>query len=330
MGNSNKRQMSIRRLMGATMLALAALAGETAWAQNDGVITVKTGRAGRALVERWIEAYREVHPETRIELVDGKAAGADLVLGQRTQETERMTYVGRYALLPVTSAANPLREELERRAWSAKDLGRLFFAEEDEEEEDGAPGVAKGRKERLAGRLTVYSGTRGGGWTATVARHFGREAEELRGRKIGGDDVFLLQALADDPTGVAYSSLSCLYDPVSRHLRGEVVVLPLQARTDESDGGLAPSSPKGKGLREALLSGSLDEAIEVLEGGRFDAVPVERLGFSYRTFDRDIDQFLEWVLNDGQRYLPEQGFLRLEGKDVEQQISLLAVEGGRK
>lgn len=295
-----------RRWILAVALAAATGSASALTAQNDGVITVRTSKASRPLVERWIAAYSEVHPDTKIELVTGKGVEADLVLTNHKTDNQdgHVTYVGRYALLPVTSAENPLKEDIERRVWSAKDLKKLFFVNEEEEDFEDI----KTRKEKLGEKLTVYTGTHSKGWTPVVAAHFGRTTEELKGQKVAGDDVFLLQALADNPEGVAFAAVPCLYDRTSRHLRTELALLPLGVKREQS---------------EVLREGTLDEVLQVLEGGTFDAIPTEQVGFIYKTFDRDIDHFLAWVLSDGQQYLAEQGFLRLEEGVVRQELVAL-------
>ena len=62
---------------------------------------------------------------------------------------------------------------------------------------------------------------------------------------------------------------------------------------------------------EALQSGNLDETLNLIESEDIDLIPVEEIGFAYATTDADIDQFLQWVVGDGQQYNHEAGFLRL-------------------
>lgn len=276
-------------------------------AQNDGVITVKTSKVGRALVEKWVEAYRTVHPEVQIEVVSGKAKNADLTLVNAPVEGENVTWVGRYALLPVTASTNPLKEDIEKKTWSAKDLKRLFFVDEelDDEEIDGA----KSKKEKLADKLTVYTGSHSTSWTPALAAYFGHTKDEVKGNKVAGDDFYLLSAIQEEPTAVTFSSLTFLYDLQSRIIREDITLLPLNIKKEQE---------------AALESGNLDEAIKVLESQKIDAIPVENIGFVYVSFDKDIDLFLEWVLAEGQQYNHQEGFLQLAEKDVKQQIKLLA------
>ena len=79
---------------------LAGITATAGTAQNDGVITVRTSRAAKALVQKWVDAYKSVRPDVRIEIVSGKTKDADLTLTSSKAEGEPVTFVGRYALLP--------------------------------------------------------------------------------------------------------------------------------------------------------------------------------------------------------------------------------------
>ena len=286
-------------------ISLSVASASAVTAQNDGVITVKTSKAGRALLETWVEAYEKVHPEVHIEVVSGKVKDADLTLTNTLTEGGDVTVVGRYALLPVTSVQNPLKEDIERKAWSAKDLKRLFFVDEelDDEEIDGT----KNKKEKLADKLTVYTGSHSTSWTPALAAYFGHTKDDVKGNKVAGDDFYLLSAIEEEPASVTFSSLTFLYDLSSRNIRKDIALLPLNVKKEQG---------------EAL--NNLDSALEILEHQHFDTIPVGQIGFTYEKFDRDIDQFLEWVLGEGQQYNHQQGFLQLAEKDVKQQIKLLA------
>lgn len=285
--------------------ALATLSAVAATGQNDGIITVKTNKVARPLVEQWANAYKAIHPNVEFEFVSAKAKDADLTLTNIQTDEANVTYVGRYALLPVTSAANPLKADIERKTWSAKDLKRLFFI--DEELDDDLDGASKSRKEKLADKLTVFTGSHSMSWTPALAAYFGYTKDDVKGNKVAGDDIYLLNAIEEEPASVTFSSLSFLYNLQSRDIRTDITLLPLNVKKDQG---------------EAFAN--LDAVIDVLEHQRIDAIPVEPIGFTYQKADSDIEQFLAWVLSEGQAYNHAQGFLQLDEKDAKQQKKLLA------
>ena len=285
--------------------ALAAISAIAATGQNDGIITVKTSKVARPLVEQWAQAYKAIRPDVEIEIVSAKVKDADLTRTNIQTEGSNVTYVGRYALLPVTSAANPLKDDIERRTWSAKDLKRLFFF--DEELDDDLDGASKSRKEKLADKLTVFTGSHSMSWTPALAAHFGYTKDDVKGNKVAGDDIYLLNAIEAQPASVTFSSLSFLYNLQSRDIRTDIALLPLNVKKDQGE-----------------AFGNLDAVIDVLEHQRIDAIPVEPIGFTYQQADSDIEQFPAWILSDGQAYNHAQGFLQLDEKDAKQQKKLLA------
>ena len=297
--------MDIKAFLIAAFAAVA-LNVSAATSQNDGVITVKVNKASKVLVEKWIEAYKAVNPAVEISVVSGKNADADLTLVSSHQEGVNVTYVGRYALLPVTSAKNPLLDDIQRKEWKSKDIKSLFFTAEDLDEEYVEE--VEGKHNKLKDKLTVYSGSSKASLSGIFASHFGRTSDDLRGNRIAGDDLYLLSAIDEDKASVTFNALSNLYDLASRTLRNDLVLLPLGVKASQ---------------REALRSGNLDETIELIENENIDLIPVEEIGFTYNNFDADIDQFLQWIVSTGQQYNHEAGFLRLTDKEVESQLRLL-------
>lgn len=289
------------------VFAAVALSVSAATSQNDGVITIKVNKASKTLVEKWIEAYKTVNPTVEIAVVSGKNVDADLTLVSSHQTGVNVTYVGRYALLPVTSAKNPLLEDIQRKEWKSKDIKRLFFTAEDLDEEYEEEMESKHNK--LKDKLTVYSGSGKASLSGIFASHFGRTTDDLRGNRIAGDDLYLLSAIEEDRASVTFNALSNLYDLSSRTLHSDLVLLPLGVKKTQS---------------EVLRSGNLDETLQLIESEDIDLIPVEDIGFTYSAFDRDIDQFLQWIVSTGQQYNHEAGFLRLTDKEVESQLSILA------
>ena len=172
--------MKMKAIIAAIAVAVT-LTASAATAQNDGVITVKVNKASKALVEKWLEGYKAVNPDVQIALVSGKNADADLTLVNQHQEGVNVTYVGRYALLPVTSTENPLLNDIQKKEWKSKDIKNLFFTAEDLDEEYEEE--VEGKHNKLKDKLTVYSGSSKTSLSDIFASHFGRTIDDLRGRQ---------------------------------------------------------------------------------------------------------------------------------------------------
>ncbi|MGM9776976.1 MAG: hypothetical protein ACI3ZD_01375, partial [Prevotella sp.] len=136
----------------------------------------------------------------------------------------------------------------------------------------------------------------------------GFKPSALKGKRIAGDDIFLLNAIEKNKQSVTFNSLSYIFNTSDRRLKPHIALLPLDFKKDQ---------------KEALLSGNLDKTLDELERQIPDLVVVDAVAFSYNTFNTDIDNFLQWVLSDGQGYNHKAGFLRLAEK--EQKAALLAI-----
>lgn len=275
--------------------AIIALAAQIAAAQQ---FTIKTTKVSLPLVEQWIKAYTAIHPEVSIATTND-ASKATLCVMCSNSEQPGMTSVGRLAVLPVTTTENPLIDDLQKKGLGVKDLKRLFF-DVDNLADDEEEYISK-KSQRLREQLTVYSGSIATSVSAAFAEHFGLQRGDIRGKKIAGDDLYLLSAIAEDKSGITFNSLAYLFDLNSRHLKQGLVILPLDIKKEQAT---------------ALLSGSLDDAIGILETQSVGLIPIENVGLAYTGSDAAVRQFLAWVTTEGQAYNHQNGFLTADNHDT--------------
>lgn len=291
-------------------LGTTAFAGEepTQAEAQQSTITVKTSKASKALVEAWAQAYMQTHKDIKIEVTSKQSADADLTYINNKVESQNVTYVGRYAILPVTSTENPLFSELQKKEWTKSDLKKLYFSslDEDLDEDDEAN---SGKAGKLREKLTVYSGANASSVAGVFAEYFGFQTSELRGNKISGDDLYLLNAINEDKQSITFNNIAYLYDADSRKLKENISILPLKLKAE---------------IEETLQSGNLDAALQVLEQQQTDIIPVENFGFAYTQLNPKAELFLEWIVSDGQQYNNQKGFLKLTEGERENQLRVLA------
>ena len=221
-----KARFTLKQLLVATLLIAASTSLRASDTPSE-VITVSTAKACSGLVETWIKKYTEQHPEVQIRVVNDGKGEADLTLMQGSTEADKeaegnVAYVGRYALLPVTTTGNPLYEQINRRRFDKKELKRLFF------QNDVVQEVEEGKKkDALRDGLTVYSTMGRTSGAQAFASHFGYRPSQIRGKRIAGDDIHLLTAIGKDRTGITFNTTAYLFDLQSRKLKPELSVLPL-------------------------------------------------------------------------------------------------------
>lgn len=262
------------------------------------VIHVNSARFASPLVERWATEYERTNPRIEIAVTTNPSTGQEgfdlYFVGPASEKEENVNqnviYTGRYALLPVANESNPLLNELGRKGLNSKKLEELFF--------DAALADrysdSENKKEQ---EVTIYSGNNADSFAPVFAAHFGYSAADIRGRKISGNDIFLVNAVQKDNSSATFNSLGYLFDIETRVLKEGLALLPLDLKKDQ---------------QEVLRSANVDQTIALLEKENIPLIPVEHIGFAYQSDNASAKRFLNWVLEEGQKYNREFGFLKTE------------------
>jgi len=276
-------------------------------AVNETVIISGT-RFTYPLIEKWIAEYAKINPGLTIKLAKttetSDASDLSIIAHQpatdELKEGQAVVYTGRYGLLPVTNSKNPVLAT-NKKGLSKKDIDKLFFEVANYDEE---PVVEKPKF-----RATIYARDNKASASTTLAQYFGHVSSEIRGKKVLGDDIYLLSAISKDSVGITFNNLGYLFDLQSRKLKEGIALLPLDLKKDAKN----------------IALGNLDEVISILEKTRVESIPVEKIGFIYSQRDtrKEVADFLKWVLADGQQFNHGKGFLNLDKQELAEQTNHL-------
>jgi len=289
------------------LIALFFLSALSANAQET--ITVSGTKFTYPLVEKWIAEYSKVNPAVKIKVVQklnsGQAADLNVIAHQPTKDdvkdNQDIIYAGRFALLPAANQNNKVFASFPKKGLSKKEIEKLFFEVVNYDDE------AKVEQSKFT--ATIYSRENQACSSIALAGYFGHVSSEIRGKKVTGDDIYLLSAIKKDSIGLTYNNLGYLFDVNSRKLKDGLSLLPLDLKRDAKD----------------LLTGDLDNVIATLEKNKVETVPVEKFGFifSQRNERKEVSDFLRWVLADGQKFNHEEGFLNLDKEVLAEQTNRL-------
>ena len=267
---------------------------------TNNVRTIKSPRFARPLVEKWIEEYAKIEPGVTFQIAKGQG-DIDLTVTVDNQNTNtenfcHLLYIGETAVLPITARSSEAARLLEGKHLNAKKLKQLFFLDDGFDDEV---------KNKAFEHITVYSGSNATSVASSFAHNFGEESSNFRGRRIAGDDLFLNTAVAKDPLGVTFNTLSNIYDLQSRHLKSDLSLVGLDLKKDVANS----------------FNGTLDDVLTVLENGRPAEVTIEKVGVTFNSTDEVVSRFLQWVLQYGTQYNHQYGLLNLDQKVAETQIN---------
>ncbi len=276
------------------LLLIALIATAHLHAQkNTSEIYIKGSRFTTPLVQKWINEYEKQNPGVKIVWADKNADDSSVDLSVLTyndslQVGRQVTYVGRYALLPIAGRNSSSLTELSKKNLNKRKLKELFFREDIYADDQ--------KDSKTANKLTVYSGNGKSSATITFAAYFGHKIADIKGRKISGDDQFLVNAVEKDQTGITFNSLNYIYDTNSRKLKENIALLPLDVKKEQ---------------RKVLASENIDQVIELLENQTVDIIPVQDFGFLYsKDANPEVRNFISWVLDNGLIHNHNYGFLK--------------------
>ena len=308
----NKNDKNMKKIAFTIALVLS-LGLSNAWAEGNGnstnetnssVRTIKSPRFARPLVEKWIEEYAKTEPGVTFQLVKGSGNqdNIDLLVSFDNQDADtkdfsHIIYFGETAVLPITARSSEAARLLEGKHLNAKKLKQLFFLNDDFDEDV--------KKNKTFEAITVYSGSNATSVASSFAHNFGEESTNFRGKRIAGDDLFLNTAIAKDPLGVTFNTLSNIFDLQSRHLKSDLSLVGLDLKKD---------------LEKSFTdNGTLDDVLTILENGKPAEVTIEKVGITFNSTDGAVNRFLEWVLENGIKYNHQYGLLNLDSKVAEAQ-----------
>jgi phosphate transport system substrate-binding protein len=262
------------------------------------------------LIEKWIAEYEKANPAANIKLAakanGGQTADLSIIAHQPAQNellpNQEIIYAGRYALLPVTNTNNPILAATAKKGINKKELDKLFFEVVDYDSDEPV------QKSKF--KANIYSRDNQACASTALAGYFGHQSSEIRGKKVFGDDIYLLSAIKKDTIGLTYNNLGYLYDVNSRNLKEGIALLPLELKKEA----------------KTIQSGNLDDVLNVLESTKVETIPVEKIGFVYSNQNarKEVSDFVRWVLTEGQKFNHDKGFLNLDKQALAEQTSLLS------
>lgn len=281
------------------------------FAQNNvnETIYIKSSRFASPLIEKWINEYTKVNPQAQLRLADNSVKAENISLKVVVSDNsknglqigEQILYFGRYAILPVIGKDNPLLAEFSKKKLNDKRFKELFF-EKDILSEDT-------NSSKSDYDVTVYSGNNNESVAHSFASYFGYTSSSLKGKKISGDDAFLINAIQKDKTGVTFNALGNIFDINTRGLKDNITILPLDVK---------------KEYRNYFTeSVNIDNVIELLESEPVDLIPVDNIGFAYSPGNKAVKEFLVWVLTEGKTFNHSYGILNPDEKVLTYQIKEL-------
>ncbi len=283
-----------------------------------GRVTISGAWALYPLVVRWAEEFQKLYPSVKIDIQAGGAGkgvadvlsgAADLGMVSRELHPEEMRRgaralaVARDAVVVTISERQPYLNILRRRGLSREVLRDIWITEKIK-----TWGEALGISSKEPIHLYTRSDACGAG--ETWAAFLGGQQEDLKGTGVYGDPG-VAEAVRRDPLGLGYNNLNFAYDPQTLLPVKGLVILPLDFN---NNGQIDP---------EENATANRSQMVAAIKEGRYPSPPARDLYLVTRGEPSSslVRTFLDYVLGEGQKLVPEAGYI---------QVSEAAIEAGRR
>ncbi len=287
-----------------------------------GTITISGAWALYPMVVKWAEEFQRIHPAVRVDVAAGGAGKGmadclakvvDIGMVSRDiypAEIEKgawLTSVTKDAVVPVVNGKNPLLKEL-----LAGGVRRETFID------IWITGEVKTWRQVTGSETTdaihVYTRSDACGAAKTWAKYLGKHQEDLLGVGVYGDPG-LAEAVKKDELGIGFNNINYAYDSKTKKEVGELKVLPIDLNGN------------GQLDEDEDFYENRDEIVNAIATGKYPSPPARPLHLvsKGRPERKVVLEFLKWILTDGQKYIPESGYINLTEEKIAEELKKLEV-----
>jgi len=301
--------------LGVLFSGVSPAAARPANPELSGGISLSGAWALYPMAVRWAEEFQKLHPKVRIDVQAGGAGKgiADVLAGMvDIGMVSRDVYpaeiakgalplaVTKDAVLPTVSAKNPFLREIRKRGIKRDEFLRLWITRDLKTWEE-----LFGKKGKAG--IHVYTRADACGAAETWAAYLGKRQEDLAGVGVYGDPG-LADAVRRDALGIGYNNVNFAYDAQTKKPIDGIQIVPIDL---DGNGVLDPAEDVYR---------TRDEITRAIAEDVYPSPPARELYFVIKGVPKNqiLVEFLRWTLTEGQKYVPETGYINLsQGKLAE-------------
>ena len=294
---------------------------------SNGRLTITGAWALYPMVVRWAEIYQKKNPDILIDISAGGAGkgmtdalseSVDLGMVSRDinpAEREKGAWwisVVKDAVVPTINEKNPLLDVLMTRGLTRKECAQIWLVGSIVNWNSfGEPGATA--------PLRVYTRSDACGAAETWAKFIGASQEDLKGVGVYGDPG-IADAVRNDRFGIAYNNINFAFDAKTGRPIAGIRLLPL----DLNGNGKIDPSENFYSDRHALM--------KAIASNRYPSPPARDLHLVSKGIPekRHILQFLIWILEEGQDYVDEAGYIPVSKEKILRQKNMLLKKIGQQ
>lgn len=286
--------------------------GNTSKKQNptdlQGSISISGAFAMYPLTVKWAEEFKKLHPKVTIDVSAGGAGKGmtdvlnglvDVAMFSREVSKEEIDKgawfiaVAKDAVLPTINTENPSYKAVTKRGLKKQEFADIFLTEKITQWKQLLPTAGKEK-------INVYTRSDACGAGEMWAKYMGKKQEDLKGIGVFGDPG-MSDAVKKDKFGMGFNNVIYAYDPKTKKNYDGISVIPLDLNEN------------GKIDAVEHFYSNLDSLMQAIKEDRFPSPPARDLYFitKGKTENELVLEFFKFVLDEGQKYIHEAGYVTL-------------------
>ncbi len=282
--------------------------------EPEGTIRVSGAFALYPMMLKWGEEYQKLHPKVNFDIQAGGAGkgmtdtlGGLVDIGMVSRkitaaEEEKGAYwisITKDAVVPTVNKNNPVLAQLKANGLKREVFEKIFI-----NETITTWGQATGNA-GVTDKINVYTRSDSAGAAESWALYLGKyKQENLKNVGVNGD-AGLAEAVKQDKLGIGYNNIGFAYDANTKKPVEGIEIIPLDLNGN------------GKIDENESFYGTLDDIVEAIGTNKYPSPPARDLNLVTKGKPTGIvNDFIKWTLTDGQKYIPEQGYVVLPGSTI--------------
>jgi phosphate transport system substrate-binding protein len=305
----------------AVLLQTVSVSRTFSQENKSGQISISGAFALYPMVIRWCDEYKKTNPGIRFDISAGGAGKgiSDALNGMveigmvsreiYPEEIKNGAFpiaVTKDAVVAVTSALNPALSDIMSNGLKKDAADNIWIT-------GRYTTWSQAFGAKIKSPIHIYTRSDACGAAEMWAKYFGKKQEDLLGVGVFGDPG-LAQAVRKDPLGIGYNNIGYAYDASTRKQIKGLRVIPLDLNNN------------GKIDSDENFYDSMNDLIEAIASGKYPSPPARELYFVTKGSPKNnqiLNDFIRWVLTDGQKYVNEGGYISLPNEKIKSEIEKL-------
>ncbi len=301
--------------------------GPQAFAVNDqeleGTVTLSGAWALYPMAVKWAEEFQKIHPKIRVDVVAGGAGKgmADALAGavdigmisrdiypEESRKGAWWVAVTKDAVVPIVNENNPVIKDLIAKGMKRDTFVGVWIT-----------GMVKTWGEIIGSTsstlINVYTRSDACGAADIWAKYLGKRQEDLLGIGVYGDPG-IAQAVRKDTQGIGFNNIGFAYDATTKKQVSGIRIVPIDLN---GNGRIDP---------DENFYETKDGIVNAIAIGKYPSPPARDLYFAAKgkPQKKEMKEFIRWVLTEGQKYVPEAGYINLTEEKLKEGLSKLEVK----